>query len=468
LRLHRPSARASSTLASTTPTPSSSPTVPHGMASDVPGDAHMLFMCLFIGTSISVGSSSPLLIGRLCHRHHHPRPRLTRRRSGQPIAHVTSPSRDVCRLPQVSSLSMRVVVASPPRAAVRHVVDYVAAAPPRQQRGLSSSSRYVASSGSSAVVCCRPLLLHLHRCRLCRRISCARSELFDTYELRRHTRRWSAPRSSSSSSSTSSTIVTLQWRCRGHSSYVSWLSRRGNFRILDVSPCLPLRLLPAQPCCQRRRLILDYSVYSALITVTSDSTPAILHHNRRGGLLYWSLQMLTHGWGLLPSTCGTSNTSTCIRLQHVSRRGKPEARLVHGGLTASSSASATSSTTASTALLSSSMTPSFCATVTLAPPSVVPAPATCATCLLRHPRQLHRPQLHDAWHLNNGSAPLHSVTSTLSTQMAIICIGYSSRSIRTGLPTVGGYLHCSPVCSLVLLMLRLRGMLEYIRHVRVY
>ena len=203
----------------------------------------MLFMCLFIGTSISVGSSSPLLIGRFCHRHHHPRPRLTRRRSGEPIAHVTSPSRDVCRLPQVSSLSMRVVVASPPRAAVRHVVDYVAAAPPRQQRGLSSSSRYVASSASSTVVCRRPLLLHLHRCRLCRRISCARSELFDTYELRRHTRRWSAPCSSSSSSSTSSTNVTLQWRCRGHSSYVSWLSRRGNFRILDVSPCLPLRLL---------------------------------------------------------------------------------------------------------------------------------------------------------------------------------------------------------------------------------
>jgi hypothetical protein len=28
-----------------------------------------------------------------------------------------------------------------------------------------------------------------------------------------------------------------------------------------------------------------------------DDTPAILHHNRRGGLLCWSLQTLTLGWG---------------------------------------------------------------------------------------------------------------------------------------------------------------------------
>jgi len=45
---------------------------------------------------------------------------------------ATSPSRDVCRLPQVSSPSMRVAAASPPQAAARPVVDSAAAAPPRQ------------------------------------------------------------------------------------------------------------------------------------------------------------------------------------------------------------------------------------------------------------------------------------------------------------------------------------------------
>jgi hypothetical protein len=82
-------------------------------------------------------------------------------------------------------------------------------------------------------------------------------ELFDTCELRRHTRRWSAPRSSLSSSSTLSIAITLQWRYRGPSSYALWLSHRDNFRNLDVSPRLPLRLRPVDPCCQRRRLILD-------------------------------------------------------------------------------------------------------------------------------------------------------------------------------------------------------------------
>jgi hypothetical protein len=91
------------------------------------------------------------------------------------------------------------------------------------------------------------------------------------------------------------------------------------------------------------------------------------HHNRCGGLLCWSLQTLTLGCGLLPSTCGTGNTGTCIRLRRVSRRGKPGACLVHDGLTTSSLSSTTSSTTASAASPSSSMAPSFCAVVTLAP-----------------------------------------------------------------------------------------------------
>jgi hypothetical protein len=141
-------------------------------------------------------------------------------------------------------------------------------------------------------------------------------ELFDTYELRRHTHRWSAPRSSSSSLPTSSIVIALQWRCRGPS-YASWLSRHVNFRILDVSPRLHLRLLPAQPCCQCRHLILNYFIYCALTTVSCDGTLAIPHNNRREGLLCWSLQTLTIGWGLLPSTCGTGNTGMCIRLRRV-------------------------------------------------------------------------------------------------------------------------------------------------------
>jgi hypothetical protein len=194
-------------------------------------------------------------------------------------------------------------------------------------------------------------------------------------------------------------------------------SRRRDSRILDASPCLPLHLLPAQPCCQRRHLILNYFVYSTLTIVSCNNTPAMPHHNRRGGLLCWSLQTLTLGWSLLPSTCGTGNTNTCIRLRRVSRHSKPRARLVHGGLTASSSALATSSTTASTVSPSSSMAPSFCATVTLAPHRVLRAfprvaPVTCAACLLQRPRQLHRPQLPDAHHLNNSSTPLHSAIKT--------------------------------------------------------
>ncbi|PWZ07313.1 hypothetical protein Zm00014a_030582 [Zea mays] len=47
--------------------------------------------------------------------------------------------------------------------------------------------------------------------------------------------------------------------------------------------------------------------------------------------------------------------------------------------------------------------------------------------------------------------------STLSAQRAIICMGYSSRNICTGVPTVGVYLHYSSVCPFVLLMLRLWG-----------
>jgi hypothetical protein len=113
LRLHRhhSSARVSSTSASTTLAPSSSPIVSHGVASGVPGDAYMLFLRFFTDTLISASSSSPLLIGRFCHRHHHRRPRLTRRRSGQLIVRVTSPSRDVC--PRVVAVSLLQVATSP-------------------------------------------------------------------------------------------------------------------------------------------------------------------------------------------------------------------------------------------------------------------------------------------------------------------------------------------------------------------
>jgi hypothetical protein len=129
--------------------------------------------------------------------------------------------------------------------------------------------------------------------------------------------RWSAPCSSSSSSPTSTT-VTLPACRRVSSSCVSWLSPL-RLRILDASPRLPLRLLPALPCCQRRHLIFDYFVYSTLITVSCDGTPTILRHSRRGGLLCWSLQTLILGWSLLPSMCGTGNNDTCIHLRRVSR-----------------------------------------------------------------------------------------------------------------------------------------------------
>jgi hypothetical protein len=133
LRLHRPSLVGSCVIdvGIDKVAPSSSPTMLHGTASGVPGDARMLFPRLFAGTSIYVGSSSPLLTGRFCHRHHHRRPLLTRRQSGQPIARATSPSHDVYRLTRVSSPSTRVATAWPPRAAVWPVVDSTAAAPPQ-------------------------------------------------------------------------------------------------------------------------------------------------------------------------------------------------------------------------------------------------------------------------------------------------------------------------------------------------
>jgi hypothetical protein len=59
---HCPLAHASLTLTSTTPA-TSSPTVLLGAASSVPGDARMPYLHLFVDTSISADSSSPLLIG---------------------------------------------------------------------------------------------------------------------------------------------------------------------------------------------------------------------------------------------------------------------------------------------------------------------------------------------------------------------------------------------------------------------
>lgn len=132
---------------------------------------------------------------------------------------MTSLSRDVRRLPRVSSPSTRVVAASPPRVAARPVIDSATATPPRQQRLLGSSvacrrpCRCIASSGSSIVDprCCIYIAIDSASAHLL----CTVCELFDTYELRRHTHRWFAPRSSSSSSPTSSTVVALQWRHRG-------------------------------------------------------------------------------------------------------------------------------------------------------------------------------------------------------------------------------------------------------------
>jgi hypothetical protein len=252
-------------------------------------------------------------------------------------------------------------------------------------------------------------------------------ELFDPCELRQHTRRSVMHLHAASTPSVAALHHVrhrvLQVPLSRSTGVVEPLlivsrgSHRHDSSILDASPCLPLCLLPAQPCCQHCHLIFDYFVYSALITMSCDSTPILSHHNRCGGLLCWSLQTLTLGWGLLPGTCGTGNIGTCIRLRRVSRRGKHGAGLVHGDLTSSSSSTATSFTTVSPTLY---MAPS-CATVTLAPPGASQAfprvalvPATCPACLFRRSRQLYRPQLPDARHLDNGSTPLHSAISTLS------------------------------------------------------
>lgn len=92
-------------------------------------------MCVHVVSAIrqEAGAKSPR------HRHHHRRLRPARRRSGQPIACATSPSRDICRLSRVSLPGMRVAAASPPRAAARPVVHSATATPPQQQRSLSSS-----------------------------------------------------------------------------------------------------------------------------------------------------------------------------------------------------------------------------------------------------------------------------------------------------------------------------------------
>jgi hypothetical protein len=80
-------------------------------------------------------------------------------------------------------------------------------------------------------------------------------------------------------------------------SHVSWLSPP---RLQEPrSVATPTSLLrSAKPRRQHHRLVLDYFVYSALITVCCAGTPAVLHHNRRGGLLCWSFEMIWLG----PST----------------------------------------------------------------------------------------------------------------------------------------------------------------------
>jgi hypothetical protein len=138
-----------------------------------------------------VCSSLPPLTRRLHHRHHHCRLCLARRRSNQPIT-GEPPSRDVCRPLRDASPSKRVVVASPPRA-------------------VASPSVVILAVASAVLHAVNSIDVRLLR-TVC--------ELFDTCELRRRTRRWSAPHSSSSSSLTS-TIVALQWRRCVSSSYVS-------------------------------------------------------------------------------------------------------------------------------------------------------------------------------------------------------------------------------------------------------
>jgi hypothetical protein len=100
------------------------------------------------------------------------------------------------------------------------------------------------------------------------RLMCVVCELFDTCELRQHIRRSAFHLHATSTPSVAglhhvrhqvlrrqvlpsrSTCVveSLLPVCRG--------SHRRNSRILDASPRLPLRLLPARPCCQHRHLIL--------------------------------------------------------------------------------------------------------------------------------------------------------------------------------------------------------------------
>jgi hypothetical protein len=67
-------------------------------------------------------------------------------------------------------------------------------------------------------------------------------------------------------------------------SYASWLLLP---RLQE--PCFVAKptpsLRPAQPRRQHHSLVLDYFVYSALTTVRCADTPAVLHHNSRGGLL---------------------------------------------------------------------------------------------------------------------------------------------------------------------------------------
>jgi hypothetical protein len=74
-------------------------------------------------------------------------------------------------------------------------------------------------------------------------------------------------------------------------------SRRRDSRNLDVSTCI--LLCPAQPCRQHHHLVLDYFIYSTLITVRCADTPVVLHHIHHGGLLCWSLEMLAHMVGAL-------------------------------------------------------------------------------------------------------------------------------------------------------------------------
>jgi hypothetical protein len=78
--------------------------------------------------------------------------------------------------------------------------------------------------------------------------------------------------------------------------------RHGSRRHIQEPRCVSTptsSLRPAQPRHHHHCLVLDYFVYSALTTVRCTGTPAMLHHNRRGGLLCWSLEMLAHMVGTL-------------------------------------------------------------------------------------------------------------------------------------------------------------------------